>query len=602
MLTTKTLRPYMTRLVPSKTSMPWRKKSLVVALALLMSVGASHSRAATRIVDFALLDQHGDLFQLSYFKDAKAVVVVVFPQSEDKKLISDYQAVAGKYRSQEFIFAAIRIGAVENRAALKKRLSDAGVRIPVLLDDSESIAELLSLRRAGEVLLLDPARQQVLFRGPIGPALILAIKQRQADETIAPALVAVPGADMPLSSARKDWRDPKATSYVSDVAPILTKNCLGCHRVGGIAPFAMDSWSVVSGWSPMIKEVLLNKRMPPGQVDPTIGNFKNGRALKAPELATIVRWIDAGTPKDGEGDPLAKVVEHNDQWAFGEPDHIIELPPQTVPAIGPLDFSTVVLATGLDQSKWIRASQFMPGDKRVLHHAELFISPPSAETPSAESTQPSASSLPPYYGGVNPDVATFSPFAPGDAPLAMPGNTGGLIAKDASVVAQLHYGVIGREVEDKSRLGLWFYDDAAPPKERMATACICLAPAQWKNIPPRTANVTAQATLTLEKNGYLYSVLPRMHYRGSAIRLDAKLPSGEVEPLLNVAKYNYNWQVNYQFVVPKFIPAGTKIIASARYDNSSRNSLNPDPSQEVRWGRQSFDEELSAVFQLKYVD
>jgi hypothetical protein len=592
----------MIRLAQSKTSLLWRKPSLVVVLALLLSVVASNSQSATRIVDFALLDQHGEFFQLSYFKDAKAVAVAVFPESEDKKLIGDYQAVAAKYRSEGIIFASIRIGAVEDRDALRKRLSDAGVTIPVLLDDSESIAELLSLRLAGEVLLLDPARQQVLFRGPLGSALDLAIKQRIADQAVVPAIVEVTGPPLPMSNARKDWSNPKATSYVSDVAPILSKNCLGCHRMGGIAPFAMDSWSVVSGWSPMIKEVLLNKRMPPGQVDSTIGSFKNGRALSAEELATLVRWIDAGTPKDGESDPLTKVVDDNDQWAFGEPDHIIELPPQTVPAIGPVDFSTVVLATGLDENKWLRASQLMPGDKRVLHHAELFVASQSPKDQSSGQTQPSINSLPPYYVARDPDIATFSPFAPGDEPIESPSNTGGVLAKDAGIVVQLHYGVIGREVADKSRLGLWFHGDATPPKERMATECICLPPAQWKNIPARTADFTAQATLTLEKNAYLYSVLPRLHYRGNSIRLDAELPSGEIEPLLNIPKYNYNWQINYQFASPKFIPAGTKLIARARYDNSSRNPFNPDPSQEVRWGRQSFAEELAAVLQLKYED
>jgi hypothetical protein len=349
----------------------------------------------------------------------------------------------------------------------------------------------------------------------------------------------------------------------------------------------------VRGWTPMIKEVLLTKRMPPGQVDPAIGHFKNGRALSSNELTTITRWIDAGAPQDSNRDPLAEFGKRDNQWAFGQPDHIIELPLQTVPAMGPVDFSELVLPVGLQADKWLRASQFMPGDTRVLHHAELFI----ASTQSA-----SSKALPPYYGASNPDTATFSPFVPGDEPMALPDNTGGVIRKDAALIVQLHYATIGREVQDKSRLGLWFYDEAAPPQDRMAIECICLAPARWKSIPPRTANFGAQATLTLKKDAYLYSVLPRMHYRGSAIRIDAEHPSGEVEPLLNVAKYNYNWQINYQFVVPKFVPAGTKLIASARYDNSSRNTFNPDPSQEVVWGRQSFNEELAAVLQLKYVD
>ncbi|MBC7982587.1 MAG: hypothetical protein H7Y02_01915 [Candidatus Obscuribacterales bacterium] len=397
-------------------------------------------------------------------------------------------------------------------------------------------------------------------------------------------------------------------SYSKDIAPLLIKNCLGCHRAGGVAPFAMDSWGVVLGWSPMIKEVLLTKRMPPGQIDPAIGHFKNGRTLSSTEITTMMRWIDAGAPQDGNPgddnkDPLTEFVKRDNQWAFGEPDHIVELPPQTVPAMGSPDFSELVLPIGLQTDRWLRASQFMPGDKRVLHHAELFIaSTQSAGTQSTGRTPSSANALPPYYGASDPNTATFSPFVPGDEPMAWPNNTGGVITKDAALVVQLHYATIGREVQDKSRLGLWFYDEATPPQDRMAIECTCLAPTRWKTIPPRTANFKAQATLTLKKDAYLYSVLPRMHYRGSAIRLDAERPSGEVEPLLNVAKYNYNWQINYQFLVPKFLPAGTKIIASARYDNSSRNTFNPDPSQKVVWGRESFNEELAAVFQLKYVD
>ncbi|HTE40396.1 MAG TPA: hypothetical protein VK629_06195, partial [Steroidobacteraceae bacterium] len=221
-----------------------QKYCFVVALCLL--VGASAPlRAAPRVGDFALLDQHGDFYQLSYYKDAKVLALLVLPPSEEKALINQYQAVAAKYQSDKFIFVAIRIGAVNDRQALRKRLSDVGVTIPVLLDDSESVAELLNLTRAGEVLLLDPMLQQALFRGPVGPALTLALEQRTANVTVAPALVEVPGPPLAMSNARQDWRNPKATSYSKDVAPLLVKNCLSCHRAGGVAPFAMDSWDVV---------------------------------------------------------------------------------------------------------------------------------------------------------------------------------------------------------------------------------------------------------------------------------------------------------------------------------------------------------------------
>jgi hypothetical protein len=578
-----------------------RKYALVAALAGLLAMGAA--QAAPRVGDFALLDQHGDFYQLSYYKNAKAFALMVLP-SEDTALIDRYQALAAKYRGQEFIFAAIRIGAVANREALRKRLSDSGVTLPVLLDESESVAELLNLTRAGEALLLDPTQQQLLFRGPMGPALALALKQRAANETIAPALVEISGPLLSMSNARKQWRDPKSVSYSKEVAPLLEKNCIGCHRAGGIAPFAMDSWGVVLGWSPMIKEVLLTKRMPPGQLDPAIGDFKNGRALSSKDIATIVRWIDAGASQDGNRDPLAELpAKREKQWAFGEPDHIIEVPPRTVPALGSVDVARSVIPVALPKDKWLRASQFMPGDERVLHHAELFIAPARfTSDPSVEQARFSANALPPYYGVSDPRIAAFSPFVPGDEPLVWPRNTGGVIAKDANLVVQLHYATIGREVNDKSRIGFWFHDDAAPPKDHMALECACLEPARWKSIPPRMADFKAQATLTVAKDAYLYGVLPRMHYRGSAIRIDAVRLSGEVEPLLNVPKYSYNWQVNYQLREPKLIPAGTKLVASARYDNSPRNPFNPDPSQTVGWGLESFNEELAVVFQLQYVD
>jgi hypothetical protein len=578
-----------------------RKYFRCIALLLLASGMSPCVHAAQRVGDFALLDQHGDFHQLSYYKDAKAVALLVLSPNEERKQIDPYQALAKQYRSEEFIFAAIRVGDVKDRDALRRRLS--GVTIPVLLDDSESVAELLQLTRAGEVVLLDPAQQRVMFRGPVGPPLTMAFTQRAANETIVPALVDVPGPLLPKSIARQKWGDPKAVSYSKNVAPLLKSNCTRCHRVGGIAPFAMDSWSVVLGWSAMIKEVLLTKRMPPGQVDATVGDFKNGRALSSKDVATILRWIDAGAPQDGNRDPLAEPVQTERQWAFGEPDHIIELPPQTVPAMGPLDFSSLVIPIGLKSDRWLRASQLIPGDERVLHHAELFISPVRAtETQSVKPRPPDARALPSYYAARERDIAIFSPFVPGDEPMASPANTGGMITKNANLTVQLHYAAIGREVQDKSRIGLWFYDEAAPPKDRMAMVCVCLPPDQWKTIPPRVANFKAEASLKLEKNAYLYSVLPRMHYRGSAIRIDVVRPSGEVEPLLNVAKYSYNWQINYQLRVPKFIPAGTKIVASARYDNSARNILNPDPSREVKWGQESSNEELAVLMQLKFVE
>ena len=164
--------------------------------------------------------------------------------------------------------------------------------------------------------------------------------------------------------------------YATDVAPLLVQKCVSCHVQGGIAPFAMDSYEMVKGWSSAIKEVLLTKRMPPAQVDPSINHFSNARYMESSELQTLIGWINGGSPR-GETleDPLNYIQPIESLWQLGEPDYIVELPAYKVPATGVIDYENVSIELPFEKDVWIKSVQFIPGDRRVLHHLMSYVAP-----------------------------------------------------------------------------------------------------------------------------------------------------------------------------------------------------------------------------------
>jgi mono/diheme cytochrome c family protein len=223
-----------------------------------------------------------------------------------------------------------------NRTAVQAKLADYGVDIPVLMDDARVISEELGIARTGEVLLFSPSSFEVEYRGSLEGAQA-AIDEILAGEAVSVAMTETTGSMVSYEQMAS------VPSYSQDIAPILAENCASCHREGGIAPFAMDSHTMVKGWSPMIREVLMTKRMPPGQIDGHIGEFINDMLIEDQEVRNIIAWVEAGAPKDDANDPLAELTWPETKWAFGEPDYIIKVPPQSVPATGVVDYRDVAV-------------------------------------------------------------------------------------------------------------------------------------------------------------------------------------------------------------------------------------------------------------------
>ncbi len=556
-----------------------RKAVLAGMVAALITMSAPGAAASERVGDFALLDQDGLFHHMAWYDNNKAVAFLVHANGDQatSDALSSFSRLKDQYESQGIVFFMINpLG--QKRADVAADAAAERLDVPILIDDAQLVSEAMGIDKTGEAFLFDPKSFQVIYRGPADTALADAISDVLAEREVRKPVVAAQGSSVAYPGRDRDTAS--SVSYSKDVAPILAENCASCHRDGGIAPFALNSHAMAQGWSPMIREVLMTKRMPPAQIDPHVGNFRNDYNLSTEEQQKVLHWIAAGSLKDGSSDPLADLEWSQEKWAFGEPDLIVKLPPQSIPATGVLDYIDVIVPIeGLDRDRWVRASQYVPGDRTVLHHTLNAVIEPGKRPQQGLITQYS-----------NPDQAYITPYIPGADPHVEEPNTGGLLKAGTTLAMNLHYTTTGRETVDASEIGIWFYPDDEIPTERRRGDCACIFTPTWTEIPPYHPDFEQSAFVTVPKDSNIMAFTPHMHFRGKRMTFDAHYPDGSVERLLNIAQYNYNWQMEYQLVEPKFVPAGTRIVVTGAFDNSEQNKANPDPARSVPWGQQSWDE------------
>ena len=550
--------------------------SLCVGSAILLS--SFSLQAADRVGDFALLDQDGIYHNMSWYDNNKAVAlfVQVNGDSASQASMARLAALRADYESRGVVFMTINpLG--QSRDSVAQEVS-ALQDIPALIDDTQLISEALGIEKSGEVLLFDPSAFRVMYRGPAGQELESALAATVSGDM--PDGIVLPAQGSSISYPARERNMAQGVSYVNDIAPMFVQHCADCHRDGGIAPFALDSHAMAQGWSPMIREVLMTKRMPPAQVDPHVGDFSNSYNVPLADQQKLLHWIAQGSPKDGDVDPLAQIEWPETQWAFGEPDLIIPIPAQEIPATGVLEYIDVVVPIpGLTEDRWLRASQYMPSDRTVLHHTLNAL------------IEPGQRPRPGLIGSFShPDAPYITPYIPGAEPYIEDPDTGGLLKAGTMLALNMHYTTTGRATVDEGQIGLWFYDEDEKPSQRKLGECACIFPNEWTDIPPNDPNFAQVKSVTVGYDAYLTGFHPHMHFRGKSMVFEARYPDGSVETLLNIARYNYDWQVEYKLTEPKFVPAGTQVVVTGVFDNSVQNPANPDPDRQVPWGQQSWDE------------
>lgn len=460
-------------------------------------------------------------------------------------------------------------------------------------DLGQRLSRQLGITRTPEVVLLDPGLR-VCYQGRVDDQygvgyqkktasredLKLAIESLLTGQPIATAKTEAPGC---LITYGREPQGEATITFASHVAPILNEHCVRCHRDGQIGPFAMTDYEEVAGWAEMIAEVVKENRMPPWHADPQFGKWANDCSLASDERQTLLDWVAAGAPP-GDLAKLPPSPEFVEGWQLSKtPDLILKITdqPNRIRAKGDIKYQYFVVDPKFNEDKWVQAAEIRPGNLRVLHHVLCFIRPRGAEG----------------LGGSNEGVDGFlCGYVPGMLPQTLPAGMAKRIPKDSELVFQVHYTPIGSPQEDLSQIGLVFVDSQKITHEVVTTSAVnprISIPAGKKHHAE-----TAWNRRPLSGEWPIISLMPHLHLRGEAFKYEAVLPDGKRLTLLDVPKYDFNWQTSYLAAEPLRLPAGTKIFCTARYDNSSGNLSNPDPASEVRWGDQTWEEMMIGYFDV----
>jgi hypothetical protein len=405
-----------------------------------------------------------------------------------------------------------------------------------------------------------------------------------------------------LSCASLFAGNPSNVTFYRDVLPILEARCQGCHRPGEVGPMAFGEYNATRPWAKAIKQAVVLRKMPPWYADAPPGKFDNDPRLAPQEIAKLVAWADTGAPAGNPND-APRAVTFADGWSIDQPDAIFENPtPYQIPATGTLEYTYVIVPTGFKQDRWITQAEVRPGNRAVVHHANVYIREPGSnwlrEYPMGKLFVPEERGERAATGGSSSAGASvreqvIAGFAPGRPAKQVPAGYAMLIPAGSDLVFQLHYTTNGKPTTDVTRIGFVFAKQT--PTKRVIRV-------QASNagfvIPPGAADYPVSGSAALGVDCELLNVYPHMHLRGKSMVLSAVYPTGEREEFLRVPHYEFGWQLVYALSKPRILPKGTVLKADATFDNSATNRFNPNPQATVRWGDQSWDEMMVGFFDL----
>jgi hypothetical protein len=381
-------------------------------------------------------------------------------------------------------------------------------------------------------------------------------------------------------------------TFSDEVVRILQARCQACHRPGEHAPFSLITYRDAFEKKDDLRDAVQGRAMPPWKPVPGFGEFLEPRRLSDAELATLVRWVEAGAP-EGDRAKLPPPLALSTGWKLGPPDHVLEMPePYTVAARAGDVYRCFVIPTSFPEDRWVTKAEWAPGDRRIVHHILSYI-----DTGSAAEALDKGDAGPGYtcFGGPGfVPVGGLTGWAPGIQPRVMDDRVGMLLPKGASVVVQMHYNNDAPESRtDRTRLGLHF---AKGPIEKRQRSIAVLN--RTFTIPPGERRYEVRGSITLPPGHDLHArtIAPHMHLLGREMKVTATYPDGSVRPLIHIDDWDFNWQGTYTFAKPLPLPGGTRIDMVAVFDNSAENLRQPTrPPRPVSWGEGTTDE-MAIVF------
>jgi hypothetical protein len=380
-------------------------------------------------------------------------------------------------------------------------------------------------------------------------------------------------------------------TFYKDVMPILQKKCQSCHRPGEAGPMSFLTYASTRPWAKAIREAVVLRKMPPWPADPAYGHFQNDPRLSARDVATLRAWADGGAV-EGNASDAPKPADFVEGWNIGNPDVVLEMPVEyRVPATGTIEYQHFVVPTGFTEDRWVRVVELRPGDRSVVHHAAVFVRPPESKWMREAKVGQAFSSQDSENQSLTDEMLDF--HVPGNAPHTLAPGQAKLIKAGSDLIFQIHYTTKGKPSKDRCRLGIIFAKEA--PSERVYTLPVLNHDFA---IPPGAPDYKVESHMVLQAATKLVSLNPHMHLRGKAFEFRAVYPTGESQVLLRVPHYSFAWQLQYYLKPQLTLPVGTRLELTAWFDNSPNNPANPDPTKEVRWGDQSWEEMMVGTLDL----
>lgn len=536
------------------------------------------------VEDLSFKDLKGKEHRLSSAGDARFTVIAMTSTScpLSRKYLPTLAELTRLYDGKPVRFILINCIASDAAADMAKAAETLAPNAVYVADQDESFVQHLQALTTTDVLVLDAART-VVYHGAVDDQYGIGYALEQPRRTLLrdaldsvltgnrPEIVATTAPGCALEPSQPIAGSENITWH-NRISRIVQQNCAECHRSEGVGPFPLFSRDEVVAHAAMIRQVVDNGSMPPwfaaknGAAHSTWGN---DRSLSDADRQDLLTWLASDRP---EGDPkdAPLPVAHASAWAYGEPDAVVQIPkPISVRASGAMAYQYVRVEWNGTEDKWVRGYEIRPTDRSVVHHVLVTVLEPGADSKRGEEG----------IGGY------WAAYVPGNSGQMYPEGFARRLPAGATIRFQIHYTPNGTATEDQVKLGLYFADK--DPKYVVST--IPLAKVNIK-IPAQDGNHTETLTRPVQSDIPVMAYMAHMHVRGKAFRFDLNLPDGTKETLLDIPRYDFNWQLRYDYAEPRVLPKGSTVTVTAVYDNSSANPANPDPNQVVTWGEQTFEE------------
>jgi hypothetical protein len=549
----------------------------------------------TFIPDLAVQVIGGGARPLSSFTAGKPLVIANASPScpISKRYAATLLSLQKEYPTAAFLFLATN--QTDSDAALREALPGA----TMARDPSGTLLRALGAKSSTDTFVLD-ARRTLQYRGAVDDQyglgysleaprvryLANALTSVLTGRGAAIAATEAPGCELDLSTA--EAAPVASATFHNRISRLLQQHCQECHRKGGVAPFALETYEEVSEHAGMIKKMVAGRLMPPWFAAPPRDGehspWLNDRSLPPEERTAFLAWLASGRALGDEKDaPFPRNWPVN-EWSIGTPDAVFQIPaPIAVKATGTMPYQQVRVATQFSEARFVSAVEVLPTARDVVHHVLVFADDGGGRLERArrvlESRLEGRSRADDESGGF------FGIYVPGNNVLEYPEGFARELPAGATLRFQIHYTPNGKETTDQVRIGLKF----APERPRHIVHNAGISNRRF-SIPPGVDNHSVEARLPIPRDAVILAFLPHMHVRGKAWRYEVITPGAAARTLLDVPRYDFNWQLLYRFAEPLRIPAGSTLQATAWYDNSTANPANPDPTQVVRWGPQTSDE------------